>query len=78
LYPPAGADDLENKGQKNGQNSAKNMNLKRSNAMETQSNVSGVSKGTNKGGTAHDKHCLAPECIMKKIPGKDWARHVKT
>jgi hypothetical protein len=39
--------------------------------------VSGVNKDTNKGGIAHNKHCLAPECGMKKIPGKDWGRHVK-
>jgi hypothetical protein len=61
----------------NGQKSAKNMNSKRSNAMETQSNVSGKSGGTTKGGIAQDKHCLAPECLMKKIPGSNWPRHVK-
>jgi hypothetical protein len=54
------------------------MNSKRSNAIETQSSVSGVSKGTNKSGIAHDKHCLAPECHMKMISGKHWGKHVKT
>jgi hypothetical protein len=47
------------------------------NRFETQSNVSGVSKGTTKGSIAQDKHCLAPECLMKKIPGNNWPRHVK-
>jgi hypothetical protein len=46
--------------------------------FETQSNVSGASRGINKGGAAHNKHCLALECLMKKISGKNWAEHVKT
>jgi hypothetical protein len=46
--------------------------------METQSNVSGKSGGTNKGGVACNKHCLAPECHMKMIPGSNWAKHAKT